>query len=194
VAVVMSKRERYIGFATLGVLGVVFLQWVIVGPLWERKAQLDASLADLSTRRQQDETLVATADRAARYWNDLSSRRLPRDVYEADQMINNLSNWAQESGLSLSSVKAERTEKDKDFYRKTFRAVGGGGMSQVGRFLYRVQTASVPARITDLTLSSKKEGTDDLSLSVGVATIYPIPENEKTRTFGAPGAAQAEAR
>jgi Tfp pilus assembly protein PilO len=179
--VVLSKRERYIGYVTGAVLALVLVQYVVVGPLWERKTQLDARIADAKSQRDRDNGLIETSERAGKYWTQMSSRSLPRDSYDADQMLNNLSDWAQDAGLSLSSVKSERTEKEKDFYKKTFRAAGSGGMRQVGQFLYRIQTASTAARITDVTLSSRKEGTDDLSVSVGVATIYPVPESEKTR-------------
>jgi hypothetical protein len=187
--VVLSKRERFIGIAAGTLLAIFMVQYVIVGPLWERKTQLSARIAEAKDQRERDDRLLETAKRAEKYWGDMSARRLPRDSYEADQTLNNLSDWAQESGVSLSSVKPERTERDKDFYKKTFRAAGSGSMSQVGRFLYRIQTANGAARISDVTLNSRKEGTDDLSISVGVATIYPVPEAEKNR----PGGAVAEA-
>jgi hypothetical protein len=39
--------------------------------------------------------------------------------------------------------------------------------------------ATIPVRITDMTITSKKEGTDDLSLQLGIATIYLTGEAEK---------------
>jgi hypothetical protein len=188
--VVLSKRERFIGMAAGALLGVFIVQWVIVGPLWERKTQLDARIAEAREQRERDDRQVETSKRAEKYWAEMSSRRLPRDGYEADQTLNNLSDWAQDAGVSLSSVKSERTEKDKDFYKKTFRAAGSGSMTQIGRFLYRIQTASGAARISDLVLNSRKEGTDDLSISVGVTTIYPVPDSEKNR----PGAVAEASR
>jgi hypothetical protein len=187
--VVVSKRERFIGIAAGTLLAIFIVQYVIVGPLWERKTQLTARIAEAREQRERDDRLLETSKRAEKYWGEMSTRRLPRDSYEADQTLNNLNTWAEDAGVTLSSVKPERTERDKDFYKKTFRAAGSGSMSQVGRFLYRIQTANGAARITDVTLNSRKEGTDDLSVSVGVATIYPVPDAEKTR----PGGPVAEA-
>ena len=181
---VLNKRERLIAIVTGTVLGLLIVHYVIVGPLWVRASQLKLRIAEANDQKERDAKLIETSKRAEKYWGEMSNRRLPRDGYDADQMLNNLSNWAQEAGLSLSSVKAERTEKERDFYKKMFRAQGSGTMSQVGRFLYRVQTSSGAARIADIQLSSRKEGTDDLTVSVGVATIYPVPDNEKNRTPG----------
>jgi hypothetical protein len=104
------------------------------------------------------------------------------------QVLNSVREWAQDARLSLSSVKPERTEKEKDYYKITFRATASGTMQQVTRFLYSVQTGSVPARITDVSITSRKEGTDDLTLTLGIATIHPVPESEKPRQPGAPPA------
>ena len=182
---VLSKRERWIAILAGSVLGLLIVHYVIVGPLWERASQLKLRIAEANDQREKDNKLIDTSKRAEKYWTEMSNRRLPRDSADAERMLNNISEWAQESGVSLSSFKAERTEREKDFYKRTFRATGSGSMSQVGRFLYRVQTSTGAARISDIQLSSRKEGTDDLSLSVGVATIYPVPDNEKGRAPGA---------
>jgi Tfp pilus assembly protein PilO len=179
--VVFSKRERVIAVTSAAVLAVIVIQQVVIGPLWERKKQLNALIETAQSQRDRDAILIATSERAGKYWSEMSRRGLPRDNSDADQMFSSLSDWAQEARLSLSSVKAERTEKDKDFYRKSFRATGGGAMAQIGQFLYKIQTAPGAVRITDLTLSSRHEGTDDLSLSVAVTTIFPVPESEKLR-------------
>ena len=44
-------------------------------------------------------------------------------------------------------------------------------MQQIARFLWHIQTANIPVRISELTLSTRKEGTDDLQLSMTLATM-----------------------
>ena len=85
--------------------------------------------------------------------------------------------------MTLSSLKPERTEKEKDFFKITFRATGGGSMAQVGRFLWRIETAQVPVRVTDVTITSRKPGTDDLAVQLGIATSYLAPEPGADRSF-----------
>ena len=106
---------------------------------------------------------------------------LSRDESLAEgTILNDVRDWAQEAGMNLSSFKPERLpEKESDFYKISFRATGSGQMSQLARFLNRIQTATIPIRITDLSITSRKEGTDDLSISVGLATIYLAPDADK---------------
>src|SRR5207244_11753494 len=97
------------------------------------------------------------------------------------KILNPMPEWAQDAAMSLSSVKPDRQpEKIGDFYRISFRATGTGQMSQISRFLYHLQTTNLPVRITDLTLTTRKEGADDLTLSLGIATIYLAPEADKS--------------
>ncbi len=180
---VLTKRERYIGIVTGVVLGVLVLDYFVVSPLLAQMAVLDAKITSAQNDVRRSNDLLELSSRAKQRWNEMSSGAV-RDSEQADQIVNNVSDWAREAGMSLSSVKPERDEKEKDFGKKTFRATGAGRMSEIGRFLWRIQTASVPVRITDLTITSRKEGTDDLSISLGVATIYQLPEGEKTNRPG----------
>ena len=105
---------------------------------------------------------------------------LLKDASAAEiQVQHSLQDWAHEAEMPLSSVKTERTEKEKDFYRVTIHATGNGTMSQIGHFLWRIQTAAVPVRVTDLQINTRKEGADDLSISLSVSTIALIPDSEK---------------
>ena len=97
------------------------------------------------------------------------------------QLQNNVVSWAQDAGLTLPAVKSERTEKEKDFYKFTVRATGTGTMQQIGRFLYRMQTAQVPVRVSELTISTRKEGTDDLSVQMAISTIYLASEADNPK-------------
>ena len=122
----------------------------------------------------------------ARLWNGMGGGKLKRDPSEAQSQIqNNIEAWAAESRLPLQSVKPERTEKEKGYMRLTMRVSGTGNMEQIGRFLHRIQTATIPARITDMTLTARKENTDDMSLLIGIATLYQPVELEKPASGGA---------
>jgi hypothetical protein len=112
-----------------------------------------------------------------RQWSHLAASGLKPNQSEAEsQLVHSITEWAQDAGLTLPTQQAGRTEREREFNRMTFRATGAGGMAQISRFLYRIETASIPARITDLTTSSRKDGSDDLSLALGISTIYPAPE------------------
>jgi hypothetical protein len=183
---VLSKRERYIGIATGVVLGLVVLLKLIIFPLDDSRKELNDKVSQAKADLAQVDQKVKNAEGARRNWNNMAGNHLRRDESEAESsMYTAIRDWASESQLPLASVKPERApEKEKDFYKLTFRATANGGMGQIGRFLYHVQTANMPVRVTDLSISSRKEGVDDLTLSVALATIYPASDTNRNGSNG----------
>lgn len=180
---VLSKRERYIGIVTGAVLGLVVLCKLVIFPIQDDRLKLASDIDAAKAELKKTDDLIKLSDRAKQTWTTMAGGHLRRDESEAESsMYNSIRDWAAAAKLPLASVKPERApEKEKDFYKLTFRATANGGMGQIGQFLYRVQTASMPVRVTDLSISSRKEGFDDLTLSVAIATIYPAAPAEAQR-------------
>jgi hypothetical protein len=185
---VLSKREKYIGIGVLAVVGIFALDRIVYTPLTDRKVELDAKILSARQERTRINDLFTTRDRAKLRWNEMSGKSLRADASAAEsEILNNVREWAQDSGMSLPIVTPERS-KDKEFEKITVRATGTGGIAQIGRFLYRVQTAKVPVRVTNLTINSRKEGTDDLSVQMGIATIYLPPDTSDSKSGARPSA------
>ena len=178
---VLSKREKIIGALAAAIIAVPALNSLVISPITTKMAVLDADIGAATDELERTGRLFETSKAARREWAAMARAALVEDRPRAEsQILNNVREWAQESGISLSSLKPEREEKEKDFQKITFRATCSGGMAQIGQFLHRIQTAAIPVRITDLQLSSQRDGTDELTLSVALATIYMPPESERS--------------
>lgn len=180
---VLSKRERYIAIATLAAIGIFGLDRVVLTPLVTANNELNAQVDGCQQQLEKAQRLFKNSRRKSQDWSRMQTNGLRRkDASETESLIlNRIRDWAQDAGMSLSSVKPERTEKEKSFQKITFRATGIGGMSQISRFLGRIKDSDVPVRIGELQITARKEGTDDLSLQLGISTIYLAPEGEKER-------------
>ena len=56
-------------------------------------------------------------------------------------------------------------------------------MEQISQFLYRIQMANFPIRVSDITINTHgKEGTDDLAMNIGLVTAYLAPPTDDTKT------------
>jgi hypothetical protein len=202
----MSKRERYIGIATIAVVGILALDRLVVTPLIDRKSDLDTRLSSARDDMDAANRLFATSRRLQRDWRDMTGAALrnPNDhklkSTESDaesQILNSIGEWAQYSGFNVQTTKRERTEKEKDFVKLTYRVTATATMRQVGEFLWRIQTTPVPVRVTDIQMNSRKDGTDDLAVQLGIATIYlppPPPDNTGPGNNAHPTNASASAR
>ena len=181
----LSKREKVIAAVTALFIAGPILNSMIIEPLQTRNASLNSDIAAAQSELERTSRLFDTSKSARREWASMAGSALYPDRPRAEsQILNHVREWAQEAGISLNSQKPERDEKEKEFQKITFRVTASGTMSQVGRFLHRIQTATIPVRITDLQLSSHRDGQDGLALSVALATIYMPPPQDQ----GKPGA------
>lgn len=181
----MSQRERWIGIVAGVVVGLLLLDQVVLSPLLAR-------LSEASERVDQHQRELAQADqlfqnrlRAQRKWRDMAGVALLRDAPGAEsQVLNRVREWAATNGLTLTSLKPERSEKEREFHRITIRATATGTMAQTAGFLHAVQTSGIPIRVADIQIASRREGIDDLSLQMGLATIY-MPDEPARAAGGA---------
>lgn len=178
----LSKREKLIAAVTALFVAGPVLNSVIIAPLQTRSAALNSDIAVAENELERAGRLFDTSRTARREWASMAGAALFPDRPRAEsQILNNVREWAQESGIALNSLKPERDEKEEEFQKITFRATASGSMSQVSRFLHRIQTATIPVRITDLQVSSQRDGQDGLTLSVALATIYMPPQSDQTK-------------
>ena len=183
---VLTKRERYVGIITIAVLAILVLDQFIISPSVRRMDQLDADIALAGQELLNAQQLFNSSRRANREWKEIAGDEIHHGGGDPEsRVLNSVRQWAQDEGMRLPSVIPQPAQQEKGFNKIVFRATGSGSMSQIGRFLYRVQTASMPVRITDLQINSTKEGTDDLSVTFGIATISPATEADKNSRAGA---------
>ena len=187
----MNKRERWVGIITVAVLALLGVYQFVVDPLLIRRQELAREIADAKDAVQRNEDLSDRSKRAGRQWREMISGGLRKDASETESvLLHSLRDWAQDANMGLSGLTPARPEKDKDFYRITVRATGSGRMESIGRFLHRIQTATIPVRVSELQINSRgREGNDDLSIQMSISTVYLAPENEKR-----PGVAMARSR
>ena len=190
---VLTKRERYIGIATVAVLAILVLDQFILDPAKRKMEELDAKIAQAQQEHLNAQQLFNNARRANRDWKTIAGDAMTRDTGDPEsRVLSSVREWAQDEGMRLPSVIPQPAQVEKGFNKIVFRATGSGNLNQVGRFLYRVQTASMPLRITDLQITSK-DGTDELSVNFGIATISPAPEANRPPGAAPGGAGNAGA-
>ena len=189
---ILSKRERYILVAVVVVVGIFILDKVALTPLLERRKALDTETTAVNLELVRAGDLRDSRKSLQQKWRTMGLAGLKTEASDAERMmLNSVSAWAQESRLTLSSLKQDRTEADKQFQKMVIRATAKGNMESVTRFLYRVRNATIPVRVTEIQVTSANERTDELTMQVGLTTIYYAPTAAGGRTGQAGQAAQA---
>lgn len=181
----LSKRERIIAIVAAAVVGLLALDRFVLTPWFDARTQLASQLETARAEAARAEQVFDNLRRANRRWADLAGDTLHVEASAAEgQLLNALRDWADDSGLTLSAVRPDRGAGTHGFERITIRASGAGGMRQVSRFLWRLHTTDIPARLDEMQIAARRPGTDDLTLQFAVSTIY-LPRTG-TRNGGTP--------
>ncbi|MFI5001925.1 MAG: hypothetical protein ACHQK9_18750 [Reyranellales bacterium] len=185
---VLSKRERYVAIGVLAAIGIFGLNYYFVEPLLAAKSDLDQKIAEKKDEASKERKLIAESRSKGPLWSTMQNNGLRRqDASEAEApLLSSVRDWATEARMVLVSVKPERSDKEKDFQKLTVRVTGNGRMSEISWFLWRIQTATIPAKVSDMQLSAHKEGTDELTLQVGISTAYLPPDADRKQAPAAP--------
>jgi Tfp pilus assembly protein PilO len=185
--VVLSKRERYVAIAAIIVVTLLVADRYIVSWFLDRRAKVEAERQSLLGEMERATSLFKRRKLMDQKWQEMVSGGLESDASKAEsQVLHAVRNWSQECGLVLSSVKPEHTVGQGNLQEIMFMVAGTGTMSSVGQFLWRIETASLPLKIKEIQLGSRKEDADDLSLQLRLSALYlpaeaQAPTAEKTR-------------
>ena len=183
----LSKREKYIAAAAVAVLALLVADRAVITPVLRSGEALEAERLRLVQETENNSRLFRRRQLMARKWEELTTGGLTPSAPDAEsQLLHAVRNWAAESGLALSSVKPERSEKDGRLRQITVMVSGTGGMRSAARFLWLMETTDLPLRVHELQLGARREGADDLSLQVRASTLYlGYSETGETETASA---------
>jgi hypothetical protein len=179
--VVLNKRERNIGIVAGVAIALLVINYAAIDPLMAAKDEIEKQKTDAQGQLAQKVAILKRNEKDTPRWNEISRSGLLHESSAAEsQIYRAISSWGQEAGLNPPpSLKTDRTEKyGKYFYKMTIRATANGNMEQIARFMWHFETSTVPVSINDMTISSRKDGQDDLSLQMTISTIYLAPETE----------------
>ncbi len=178
----MSSRERNLAIIVASVVAVGLVYQFVVDPYFRKRDELKTA-----TVAKQDE--LADADRTVRrarrlrdVETNLQTRGLKKDVAEArSQLLYAVSGWAKDAGVSLTSLKEGRTTTEGRWIQINTQATATGSQKAIANLLWRVESSTLPVRISEMTINSRREGSDDLQINLGVSTLCPNPEAETPR-------------
>lgn len=181
----LSKRERIVALLAGLTIGALLLDQTMLTPWFNRLNKANDMIAAHQSKLLDANNLFSSDTAAQRRWKEMAGNGLKSDASASEgQLLDRVREAAQQAGLSLQSLKPERSERVSGFYRITIRVTANGSMWRVSRFMESLQRSKIPLRLTDVQITARKEGTDDLSLQMGVSTIFDPPPVPGARVAG----------
>jgi len=112
----------------------------------------------------------------AAQWKEMVQPALKGDPGEAEkQVLHAIHDWSEKSGVVVTLLKPQRSTEKTRMPEIKFQAQGSGTMKSLAGLLWKIQTAKLPIKVTELRLDSHKEGQDDLMFKLSLSTVYTSP-------------------
>ena len=168
----LTKRERLIAIGVGAAVGLYLLDSVVIAPYAERLNALDRD-TQAATSEMNDRN--ATFDRQHelnKVWTAMTRGGLQDDAGAAEsQALKATLDWAGRAGVAVTALKPDRTTDEAPFQIISFHATAAGRTPALAELLWDIETATIPVRLTDLSVTPAKEGTDQLTVQFGVSTL-----------------------
>jgi hypothetical protein len=186
----LSRRERMYAIGT-GLAAVVFVgNLYVLEPYTQAREAVTKELGATSGKLSSARTLLKRAGRMERDWRDMEAGGLKNDQSAAQfVLLDAVGEWAKEAGVSLTSRTPQPESRNDRTQILRLHAIGKCTMASAAKLLWRVETAPIPLKVDELTLSTNKPGTDDLTDNLVVSTIWVKPQDPAAKTpAGGPAA------
>ncbi len=187
---VLSKREKYIGIGAIAAVALLAINSLIVEPYFDRAAALEKDRLDAKKTLGDDENLFRAQKSRLAEWNAMLNSGLQADDSTAASRTQQmLQNWARTAGINLEAISSDRVPSQKGPFEAVnfnldFNTAGPESMRQIARFLWSIESASIPIRLNSIRIQSQKEGTDQLNVKLVVSALYMPPTENGSPNSG----------
>lgn len=175
---VLSKREKYVGIGVGAAVALLALDSLLLTPYFDKLRAIDKQRTEL---RQQDSHGKEVMDRRRRLepvWTEIQRGGLRSNASEAESQARRaVLAWAQSSGVFVTALNPDRTTNIGKFQVVSLNATGNGSMPQLARLMWAMETAMIPVRVNEMTITPRREGTDELQIKFVVSTLCLPPDS-----------------
>jgi hypothetical protein len=181
-AVVISKRERYIGFGVAAALALLAVDRYALTPYTERSKQVTLDREAIAQKAKEADLTFAKKRKLQKTWDEVR-KSMKADPSEAEgQARTALRECAEAAGVTLGEVNADRSSVPQEGFRViNLRVSVTGRTATISHMLWQLETMPIPLRIASMDLSARPENSDELRLEMTVSTLVTPAETERPR-------------
>jgi len=163
------------------VVGLAIVYQFVIEPYLQKRKALQEQIEAREDELYKADKMYKEQKRLKTVLAGLTEGGLKSDVAEArSQLLYALSGWTKDAGVNLKSLKEGRTvEEGNKWIQINTQSTATGPQAAIAQLLWRLETAKIPVRVTEMTINAVKEGTDELQINLGVSTLCQNPNADK---------------
>jgi hypothetical protein len=190
--VTLNNREQLIAWALGAGLAAVVLYYLVDGLWLSQRGALDKKITTLQTEVKKEGNILAAAKVDQTEFEKLRIQTLDSKVPDpssTDRLVqttfNNAGNNASMTFTSWTGAGIRPSAGNKDFMEAKYSATATTSTARLARFLQTIESATLPARIDEMTITTPKPGVDNLRVEFTISALLYMP---KTPAATAPAA------
>jgi hypothetical protein len=168
----ISNRQQLLGVVAVAAIVLLLGDRLIFTPLtrsWKERSQKIASLQKSIT---QGELLLERDARIRDTWGNMRTNTLPVNLSAAEnEVLKGFNRWAEESRISISSIKPQWRRNAEDHMLLECRADTFGSMEALTRFLYEVEKDPLALRVESLEITTRDNNGQQLAMAVQLSGL-----------------------
>ena len=162
-----QNRERILLIVALSAVGIFAVDKLVLGPLGSLWSERSTRITELQQSVERGKSLLDRESTLTRRWSDMQRTSLPKNASSAEEAVITAANqWGNDSGITFTSFKPQWIQYDEDYQTYDCRANATGDLEAISRFVFELETASLPIRAEEIEVTSRDDSGNNLTLAL----------------------------
>ena len=183
-----EQRQRLLKVAAGAIVGLWLLDTVVIEPAIRAWGEQTARIEALQKKVDRGRSLLGRADSIRERWADMQRANLPADLSVAEgEALDAINRWTLASGINLTNVSRDwQRSRDADYDACEVRASLTGKLSDVGLFLYELETDPVPVNLEDCEITTRDARGQQITVNARFSFLLLGPDAGTTAASATP--------
>jgi hypothetical protein len=156
------------------------LDMFVIEPAYHSWNDQSDRIAALRTEVDNGQKLIDRENALRQHWADMMHANLPEEVSAAeDEAFKAVARWAGASQITFTNLTKEWQTNDT-YKTLDFRISANGDQASIGRFLYELESDSMPVSLEECEITTRDAHGSQLTLTAHFSFLR-LPETENTR-------------
>jgi len=175
----LSKREKGIATLTVAVVGTLGVYQYVLSPYLDARKAVANGLQAATAQQEQGANTLQLQRRLNQEWRAMTSGGLKQDPGDAEQQLYEaVRDWGREANFTIGTSDPQRIARTNDRTQIVkLRVTGTGSTPSLSKLLWKIETSPLQVKVDEFTLTAQPQGTDNLSATLTVSTIWVRPES-----------------
>ena len=172
----LSKREKYIAYIAFALVIYVFFDRVVLRPVMVRQGNLNKEIQEQEQRLEKSIRILQQEELIKSEYKQ-SSQNLKQNVSDEEaisEMLSSVEKIANATSVTIVDMKPFSAE-DLEFYKRIkIKIEAEAKIEQLADFIYQLEISPKLLRVTQISLTSKKQESSILKINLTVTGILIV--------------------